>query len=385
MLPAILKNSRAGRIGALLLLLVTGGVLFFGLAHMSAPRLSTSETADARYDTGTTPTRQMKGFVDHFGGMVDSQGKELSAQGERLSVLTHENEELRKGAEALRSEVDQLKEALRARHDQKTLEDLKRQILPDPADTPPVTTTRIRKLTIASAKSEAEQKRAARHLRLPAGSFADATMLTGVYAPIEGQAMPVKLRIDQAFVGPNRTRIPLQEAFLIGKAVGEPNSERVVIQLDRLSYVKRGGEAVDASINGYVVDDDGVQGVAGQYVWRAFDVASLGILSGALSAGTDAASAKETLSQVNPLGGTSQVLTGDPLRFAAYRGLSRAGEGIDKLVAKRLEEIVPAVYVPNGRRVTVCLIDGVTLENFLVNEMNDEHSRDPFSGLDLDR
>ena len=390
MLPAILRQSTYGKIGALLLLAVVGGVLFFGLARMSAPRPTPAEGTGARYDVGTSPTRQMKGFVDHFANVVDRQGKELSVQATELERLKTENDKVRKGDEELRGELAQLKAAFRARAEsedplKRTVEDLKRQFAPEGAEKPADAMARIRKVTLPTAKKEAQRRRAERQVRLPAGSFAEATMLTGVYAPTQGQAMPVKLRLDRAFIGPNRTQIPVQEALLVGKATGDPNSERVVVQLDRLSYVKPSGEAVEVSINGYVVDADGVQGVAGQYVWRAFDVASLAILSGALSAGADASAAKETLTQVNPLGGTSQVVTGDPLRFAGFRGLSRAGEGIDKLVAKRLEEIVPAVYVPNGQRVTVCLIDGVTLENVFVDEMKHENSRNPFAGLDLGR
>ncbi len=391
MLPAFLKQSKYGKIGALVLLLVVGGVLFFGLARMNGPKPSSADGDGGRYDVGTTPTGQMKGFVDHYGNVVDRQAKDLSTQATQIDRMKQENEEFRKGAEELRHELAKLKDALRSRDEagdplKKALEDLKRQFLTDGGgESHGEMPARIRKVTIATAKQEADRRRSERQVRLPAGSFAEATMLTGVYAPTEGQAMPVKLRIDRAFIGPNRTRIPVQEAFLIGKAVGDPNSQRVVIQLDRLSYVKSNGATVEVAINGYVVDEDGVQGVAGQYVWRAFDMASLSLLSGALSAGTDAFAARETVSQVNPLGGASQVVTGDPLRFAGFRGLSKAGESLDKLVVKRLEEIVPAVYVPNGRRVTVCLIDGVTLDNVFVEEMNHESSRNPFSGLDLDR
>ena len=390
MLPAILKQSTYGKIGALLLLAVVGGALFYGLARMSGPSPSSTQAEGGRYDVGTTPTRQMKGFVDHFGNLVDRQGKELSVQSTQLDRLKTENDELRKGTESLREELGQLRAALRARAEndepvKQAVEELKRQFGPQRADTAPETMARIRKVTLATARKEADRRRAERQVRLPAGSFAEATMLSGAYAPTQGQPMPVKLRLDRAFTGPNRTEIPIQEALLVGKATGDPNSERVVIQLDRLSYVKPGGEAVEVSINGYVVDDDGVQGVAGEYVWRAFDVAALGVLSGAISAGADASAAKETLTQVNPLGGASQVVTGDPLRFAGFRGLSRGAEGIEKLVAQRLEEIVPAVYVPNGRRVTVCLIDGVTLENVFVDEMKHESSRNPFAGLDLGR
>ena len=389
-LPAILKQSAYGKIGALLLLLVVGGALFYGLARMGAPSPAPAGGEEGRYDVGMTPTGQMKGFVDHFGNLVDKQGKELSTQGTQLDRMKNENDELRKGTEGLRGDLAQLRAALRARDEngdplKRAVEELKRQLGPEEQDTPGNQNARIRKVTIATAKKEADRRRAERQVRLPAGSFAEATVLTGVYAPTQGQPMPVKLRIDRAFVGPNRTRIPVQEALLVGKATGDPNSERVVIQLDRLSYVKPNGEAVEVSINGYVVDHDGVQGVAGQYVWRAFDVAAFAVLSGALSAGTDASAAKETATQLNPLGGASQVVTGDPLRFAAFRGLSRAGEGIEKLVAKRLEEIVPAVYVPNGQQVTVCLIDGVTLDNVFVDEMNHETPRNPYAGLDLER
>ncbi len=390
MLPAILKQSTYGKIAAIGILLVVGVILLFGLARMGAPKPAPAEEQDSRYDVGSTPTRQMKGFVDHFGNLVDRQGKELSTQAGQLDKLKSENDELRKGAHDLRAELVQVKAALRARDEEsdpvkKAMDALKRNAGPDDPASMPAVTPRIRKVTIAAAQKEADRRRAERQVRLPAGSFAEGTLLTGVYAPVEGQPMPVKLRVDRAFVGPNRTRIPIQEAFLVGKATGDPNSERVVVQLDRLSYVKPSGEAVEVAVNGYVADDDGVQGIAGEYVWRAFDVASLAVLSGAVSAGADAAAAKETLTQVNPLGGTSQTVTGDPFRFAGFRGLSRAGESVDKLVAKRLEEIVPAVYVPNGRRVTVCLIDGITLDNVFVEEMTNETSRNPFAGLDLGR
>lgn len=375
MLPAFLKNSKYGKIGALAILLVVGGVLFFGLARMNGPK----QSPEGGYDTGTTPTRQMKGFVDHYGNVVDRQAKELSTQSSQLDQLKQDND-------AMRAEVEQLKTALRAREGdadlRKALEELKRQLLTDGGDPQVEMPARIRKVTIATAKQETDRRRSERQVRIPAGSFAEATMLTGVYAPTDGQPLPVKIRIDRAFVGPNRTQIPIQEAILIGKAVGDPNSQRVVIQLDRLSYVSPSGSTTEVSINGYVVDDDGVQGVAGQYVWRAFDMASLSVLSGALSSATDSIAARETLSQVNPLGGASQIVTGDPFRFAGFRGLSKAGEKLEELVVKRLEEVVPAVYVPNGRRITICLIDGVTLENVFVEEMTHESSRDPFSGLD---
>lgn len=383
MLPSIFKHMKFGKVGVLLLLLFAGGVLFYGLARMKG---TTTPGEDGRYDVGTTPSRQMKGFVDHFGNLVDRQGREIAGHARDLDGMKGENATLKKDAGELRAELVKLKATLLAQNDpaKGTLEEARRNFFPDGRE-PETAQARIRKAAIPGAKEEALRRSKGHLVRIPPGSFAEATLLTGVYAPTEGQALPVKLRLDRAFTGPNRSRIPLQEAFLIGKAVGDPNSERAVIQLERLSYVKPGGETVETPINGYVVDEDGVQGVAGQYVWRAFDLASLAVVSGALSGGADAAAARETVAQVNPLGGASQVVTGDPLRFAGYRGASRAAEGMERLVLKRAEEIVPAIYVANGKKVTVCLIDGATLENLSTHEVKHEIPDSPFSGLDLDR
>jgi hypothetical protein len=45
---------------------------------------------------------------------------------------------------------------------------------------------------------------------------------------------------------------------------------------------------------------------------------------------------------------------------------------------QRLNEIVPAIYVPNARTITVAFINGVTIEGFDIPEV----APSPFSGLD---
>src|SRR5204863_5046462 len=87
-----------------------------------------------------------------------------------------------------------------------------------------------------------EVKPAQKSVRIPAATGGQATLMNGVFAPIAGEPSPVRLRFDAALVGPNRSRIPLRDAFLIGKAQGDPNASRVSIQIDKLSYVKESGE-----------------------------------------------------------------------------------------------------------------------------------------------
>lgn len=217
-------------------------------------------------------------------------------------------------------------------------------------------------------------------LRLPAGSFGEGTLLTGVYAPIEDEALPVLIRIDAALIGPSRTRFPLSDAFLVGKARGDANSERAVIQLQTISFVDSAGRAVERPVNGWVVDRDGLQGLAGTYVWQASKTAGLAVLTGGLAGGAEALAERERTVLTSPAGATT-LLTGNAGRFAGSRAASAALSKLSDIMERRLEEIVPAIHVPNGKPVTVAFISGVTLP---LEEPTHETGPSPHAGLDLD-
>lgn len=105
---------------------------------------------------------------------------------------------------------------------------------------------------------------------------------------------------------------------------------------------------------------------------------ALSSLTGGLSGGAEALAQRESVSQVTPLGGTQTAVTGDPLRFAGYKSLSSAFSRLGETVSQRLNEIVPAIHVPNGQPITVAFISGVTLDGY----ENADSTASPFSGLD---
>lgn len=117
---------------------------------------------------------------------------------------------------------------------------------------------------------------------------------------------------------------------------------------------------------------------------RLTEAASVAATAGGLSAAAEAAAQQETVTQLNPLGGVTQAVTGDLGKYAVAKGASRAAGEIEKIVARRLEQIVPAIYVANGKKLTVCLIEGVTLEGLTVREVTHGGSN-PYEGLDSDR
>lgn len=391
------RRSPRSRLILLAIVVLVGGVLFAGLGLARPSRQgspSADRAADARgFDVALDDSRKVTGFVERYGQRVDHAEKELTRKDVELRDLRSEIQKQAKAVGALLGEF----EGLRPRSSTEPGRDARVMAPSDPAAAlgglppdaapagAPASPPRIEKIVLPAARKEEELRSRRDEVRIPAGSFAEATLLTGLYASTQGPAQPVQLRVDLTFIGPNRSRIPLQGAFVIGKAVGDPNSTRAVIQLDRISIVRPDGKVLEVPVNGYVADDDGIMGLAGQYVWRIHEAASLAALTGGVAAAADAAASRETLTQINPLGGAAQIVTGDLGRYATARGASRAADEVGRIITRRLDEIVPAIYVPNGKRLTLVLIDGVTLSGLDVKEMRHESSTSPYAGLDLDR
>lgn len=281
-------------------------------------------------------------------------------------------EETEKGLGELRSELTRTRSAI-----EEALKGVAPAPVP-PQEEPPSTTPRFRSIALAPGTRS-------RTVHIPAGSFAEATLLTGVFAPTGGEPLPVLLRLDAALVGPNRTRLPLHHALLVGKAIGDANSRRATVQIDTLSVATASGRTHDLKANGWVVDEDGLQGLRGTYVWRADEIVALAAATGALSAGADALAAQEVTSTVTPLGGVTTAVTGDVGQLAGYRALGGAASRLSEIIADRLKEVVPAIHVTNGRKVTVAFVSGVTIDGLEIGEVRNASDGDPYRGLGLDR
>ncbi|MBI4566483.1 MAG: TraB/VirB10 family protein [Planctomycetes bacterium] len=341
--------SAGGIAGGLLLLVVAAG--------QERRPVGTAEPSGATFEMGMTTAQEVRAMVTSYGRRVEEQEREL---------------------EGLRTELARMRSAF-----DEALGSIKSDFPLPPVEPPvePVPQEAARFRAFDFGPSGKTPK-----VHLPAGSFAEATLLTGVFAPTNGEPLPVLLRLDAALVGPNRSRLPLPRALLVGKAVGDANSERATIQIETLSIATDSGRALDVRVNGWVADEDGIQGLRGVYVWRAEEAGALAAGAGGLSAAAEALAARQTTTLVTPLGGTASSVTGDPLRMAAFRGLGGAASKISEIVAERLKEIVPAIHVPNGKKVTVAFITGVTLEGLSPDEVKDAPNNDvPYRGLDADR
>lgn len=340
------------------LYLAAGGlvVLLIALALASrAPAQAAPPPRPPSFEVGLPTAQEVRNMLAVYGERVEGTEKELAAlRTELVETRKRLEEERKKDVSGLEKLFQELRAAGSAK--------------PEPPPEPAA--PRFRTIEF--------EKRAGKSVHVPAGSFGEATLLTGVFAPTSGEPLPVLLKLDAALVGPKRSRVPLRDAFLVGKATGDPNSRRAIVQLQTLSTLKGDGSPAEAGVNGWVTDEDGIQGLRGQYVWRADEVLALSALGGAMSGGAEALSRRETTEQVTPLGGAQSAVTGDPLKFAGYRALSSGFGRLSDLVSARAQEILPAIYVPNSRRVTVAFISGATLEGL----EPPPPPPSPFEGLD---
>ena len=203
-----------------------------------------------------------------------------------------------------------------------------------------------------------------RYVYLPLGSFVKCTLLTGVYAPAnESNPLPVLISVDEAFYGPNNSKIPLKGAFAIGKAVGDVVSKRAIIQIVSLSTVLPSGKVFEHEANlGYLADQDGHLGIQGEVIYNTGRQLSLNFLSGFLAGGAEALSQAETSTVVGAYGQASRNVTGDTGRYAMFSGLAKSAEGMSGYYQRQLEAMIPAVKIEAGKSAVFVIQKGVQIE-----------------------
>jgi hypothetical protein len=208
-----------------------------------------------------------------------------------------------------------------------------------------------------------------RYVYLPLGSFVKCTLLTGVYAPAnESNPLPVLISVDEAFYGPNNTRIPLKGAFAIGKAVGDVVSKRAVIQIVSFSTVLPDGRVFEHEANlGYLADNDGHLGIPGELIYNTGRQLSLDFLSGFLAGGSEALSQAETSTVTGAYGQTSRNVTGNTSRYAMFSGLANSAQGMSSYYQKQLEAMIPAVKIEAGKKGVFVIQKGVQIEGLEVS------------------
>jgi hypothetical protein len=386
------ESARGQRSRLLRLLILSGGgigVLFL-LGRACGPDPATEPSGqDHQVRKGRKDGEALSlGFDDLTIGQEYKTS--VASQGHRVSTLEQDVSALRKDLDSLKTDLMKSAEAQGtqlARLDEiaRLVQSLAPPHLAVPAaldsSKPEQTGKGVRLIAFESAVGPAAGRRV---LRIPSASAGEATVLNGVFAPTGGEPSPIRLRLDAAILGPSKSRVPLRDATLIGKAAGDANATRVTVELVSFSYVKAGGQSIEVPVRGYVVGEDGMEGIPGTYLYRLEEQVPMAVVTDGLAGFASALAERETTRSVTPFGGATSVVTGDPLKYAGLKAVAGTSSKVGDILAERMRELRPAVWTPAEKRVKVVFLEGVTLDGFDPQEAADGEDH-PFRDLDLHR
>lgn len=199
---------------------------------------------------------------------------------------------------------------------------------------------------------------------LPAGSFARATVLSGVTAPTGGNAaqnpMPLLLEVTHFANLPNDFKANVRRCFVTANATGDISSERVLVRLDRLSCMNKAGRAVDVRVQGYVTGEDGKAGVRARLVTRSGQAIASALFTGAISGLGKAVSlsAQRTTTYTS---GAVESSVDNAWAAGIGEGVDSAMDRIVNYYLKLADKIFPVLELDSGREVDIVLAQGLSI------------------------
>lgn len=198
---------------------------------------------------------------------------------------------------------------------------------------------------------------------LPLGSFCKGTLMTGVYAAADQQnPLPVLIRLDEAFFGPNNSRIPLKGSFALGKAYGDLVSERALIQIIAISSVFSDGTTFEHEQNlGYITDQFGELGIQGEVIRNTGRQLAMSFMTGFMSGGSQALADQETSIRETENGSVVKQVSGSMAKNAIFSGLAKSAGKMSDHYGKQAEDLVPAIHIRNGQEVYFIVQKGVRI------------------------
>lgn len=229
--------------------------------------------------------------------------------------------------------------------------------------------TGISKTVIALQNSRINQSLETVDNTLPPGAFAKGVLLSGVVAATSASssANPEPILIELADNGDlsRNFKSTVHGCRIIGSAYGVLAKERIMARLEQLTCIeKKTGEIVTVSVDGYVVGEDGENGLrgkiidrAGEHIRTAFATGFLASFSNFLSASSNPVSfaTQSGIASITPLSGNELLKQG----FA--KGSAGALDKFTEFYIKRAEGMDPVILVNAGRVLDVVFTKSVQI------------------------
>lgn len=206
---------------------------------------------------------------------------------------------------------------------------------------------------------------------IPAGSYVKAKIIEGVSASVGLIAgtdpRPIEFRVEGkaiSAIGPNGPEtFDLDGCVAIGAARGDLSSERVYVQLLKLTCSHQEGTVFEVPIKAHV-SSGGQAGIRGTVVKRDNEYTQKSFLAGLFSGGGEGLNALATPPAT--FGGSGFATQERPsltdvAGMAAGKGFSSAGERLSDYYIKQAEQYQPVVEVTPGIPVEIVFTEGVQL------------------------
>ena len=237
----------------------------------------------------------------------------------------------------------------------------------------PVKKERLKISVISEPEEIVKQKQEAAPKRkeyIPSGSILTGTILTGGDFPTgdlsRENPQPSLIRLQKNAILPNRYRSDVRECFLLVSGHGDLSSERAKLRGERLSCVRTNGEMIEQSIAGYLVGEDGKEGVKGRLVSKQGQLIARSLVSGFASGVAKAFDQNAVpVVQTQGIGNTplfQQSFSNQALQGGVSKGASTALDKIAAFYMKLAESMVPVVEINAGRQVDFILTKGMSFE-----------------------
>lgn len=202
---------------------------------------------------------------------------------------------------------------------------------------------------------------------LPLGSFAKVSLLTGLDSGTSeytrANPQPVLMRV-QSHAQMSQGKYKLKSCFVLGSSYGDLSSERVFIQLSRISCVDKSREMMlTGSLSGYVTDSDSTQGLKGKLIRRDGQLLAKSMLAG-FASGLSSIASQAGTDQVQTVSGAinSTINTDRILETGGAEGVNTTMEALAERYLEEAKNLFPVISVSGGRIGTIVLTRDVKLE-----------------------
>lgn len=202
---------------------------------------------------------------------------------------------------------------------------------------------------------------------LPANSFVDASLISGVEALTGGtaqsQPQPIVIRLNANAILPNSASYDIKGCHVLASVWGDLSSERVFGRLATLTCVDAKNRLVlSEEVQGVLVDSDGKNGIRGKMQDRQSAKLGRALLAGFAEGMASAFGSAQSTVSTTAFGTTTSLVGSDVARAAGYTGASKAAEQLADFYMKQAEATMPIIAVDAGRKISVLFTQSKALK-----------------------